>query len=341
MYDKSISFPYIHMVQKIILFLSLLLSLSALAETWKINDDHSEISFKIPYLKITKVNGRFTKFQGEVDIKGTRLSSIKILISTSSIFTGNNIRDGHLKSSDFLKVKEFPHITFISSSVELISPKQYLAKGNLTIKDKTLPHQFQFELSEIIQDTWSFQNRFAKFKGKIKRHDFGINWDKSLSDNQYLIGEEIEISGQFQLQPNNQTTPTHKFMIPDTKFTRAKDRINRGEEIELPPSQPVVHESSLKEKPSPIEPDIQDMVIPGDKPSELDRNLTWWIAFLVLGMFGFMAAIGGAYWIKFKLSLSTNNEYSEEKAMGILSDLLAIALITVYAIAFWFVGWNG
>jgi len=323
-------------VQKIALFLSLLLSLSVLAETWKINDDHSEISFKIPYLKITEVNGRFTKFFGEVAIEGNKLSSLKITILTQSIFTGNNIRDGHLRSTDFLKVKEFPHITFSSDNLQFLGKNLYLANGILTIKDKSRPHQFKFELSEIIQDTWSFKNRFAKFNGKIKRHDFGINWDKSLQDNQYLVGEEIEITGQFQLQPNNEATPTHKFMIPDTKFTRAKDRINRGEEVQMP----VVHESSLKT--IPLEVQVQEEVsLQTELHHEMNRNLSWWIAFLVLGMFGFIAAIGGAYWIKYKMSLSSQSEYSEEKAMGILSDLLAIALITVYAIAFWFVGWNG
>lgn len=331
-------------MQKIILLLLFVFSSSVFSETWKINDDHSEISFKIPYLKITEVNGRFTKFQGEAEVINDEVRSLKIRIETKSIFTGNNIRDGHLRSAEFLKVNEFPFITFQSSSVKPQGPGKFLVNGTLTIKDQSRPHQFKFELSKIVDDTWSFKNRFAKFKGMIKRHDFGINWDKSLKDNQYLIGEEIVINGQFQIQPLNSLTPTHKFMIPDTQFTRVKDRINRGEEVQIGQTNPVIHESSLKSK-DPIsekEPEekVKQYQIPSLANLEFNRNLTWWIAFLVLGLFGFVAAIGGSYWIKYKMSLSTNNEYSEEKSLGIISDLLAIGLITVYAIAFWYVGWN-
>lgn len=331
-------------MQKYFLLLIFILSSPTFAETWKINDDHSEVSFKIPYLKITEVNGRFTQFHGEVEIKNEVVQSIVIKIETKSIFTGNNIRDGHLKSAEFLKVNQYPLITFRSSHIKQQTDGRYFVTGPLTIKDQTRQHQFQFELSKIVEDTWAFKNRFAKFQGKIKRHDFGINWDKSLKDNQYLIGEEIEISGQFQIQPLNNPTPTHKFMIPDTQFTRAKDRLNRGEEVQMEAAKPVIHESSLKNRPSetPTTPEVEggNGSLPTLANLEFNRNLTWWIAFLVLGMFGFVAAIGGSYWIKFKMSLSSNHQYSEERSLGIISDLLAIGLITIYAIAFWYVGWN-
>jgi polyisoprenoid-binding protein YceI len=101
---------------------------AAAQDTYRIDPVHSEVSFKIRHL-LAKVNGRFTKFSGEikVDPKDITKSSVEVSIDTASINTDNEMRDKHLRSDAFFDVAKYPVITFKSTAVKEV------AKGKLEI----------------------------------------------------------------------------------------------------------------------------------------------------------------------------------------------------------------
>lgn len=198
------------------------LSSAVFAEEWQTNIDHSEIHFKIPYMKVSEVSGRFRDFKASAELSEAGLSDVKVVIETSSIDTGHRMRDTHLKGHDFFRTKEFPKMNFVSSKITKQGSK-YKVDGKLTIKDITKPASFEVELTENLKDTWGYDNRFAKFAGTINRKDFDMNWNKTLDQQEFLVGDSITISGVFQIQPGKTLTPNSKHMIPDTKTIRTND----------------------------------------------------------------------------------------------------------------------
>lgn len=293
--------------------LLLLFSLSAHAQNWTINKDHSQILFEIPYLQISEVTGRFSRFdgQGVYDEETKNFKNVTLTIDATTIDTGNKMRDGHLKSNDFLKTSIYPTIIFVSNDIRKLKGNQYEARGQLTIRNVTRNVNFQFTTSDPVTDTWGFQNVFVKFESKIDRRDFKILWNKTLPDSQYLVGDIITVRGNFQMQPMGAKTPTTKHMIPDTAGIREREKIMRGEGLPLPkdtktplPPATVTNETS---KASEI---VRDAPLTTAVKSE-SRSQMWWSFFAVLGLLGFVAAIMVASMSKHYLAAALHVKYVE------------------------------
>lgn len=215
---------------KYVLIALFCLSSLAYANEWQTNIDHSEIHFKIPYMKVSEVTGRFRDFKASANIDENTLSHVKVSIEASSIDTGHRMRDNHLRGHDFFKTKEFSQINFVSSKVTKQSDSKFKIDGQLTIKDITRAVSFDVELTENLKDTWGYDNRFAKFSGQIDRKSFDMTWNKTLDQQEFLVGDTITISGVFQIQPGNKLTPNSKHMIPDTETIRNKDLERQGKD---------------------------------------------------------------------------------------------------------------
>lgn len=208
-----------------------LLSQSMMAATWIVNKDHSEIMFQVTYMSVSELNGRFNDFQGIAELSDKNIpTEITVKIKASSIDTGNKMRDGHLKDHDFLQADHHPEILFSSKNISQTGPGKFKATGPLVIKGISHPATFEFGLSDVVKDTWGYENRFVKFNSKINRKDYKIVWNKTLDGQQFLVGDEIGISGTFQMQPQGKKTPNSKHMIPDTEHIRERDQKRIEEE---------------------------------------------------------------------------------------------------------------
>ncbi|MFK5143436.1 YceI family protein, partial [Klebsiella pneumoniae] len=82
---------------------------------WNIDTAHSYVEFSVKHMMVSTVKGRFNVFGGTFNLNETdhTASSIAFEIDAASISTGNEQRDGHLQSPDFLDVAQFPKITFV------------------------------------------------------------------------------------------------------------------------------------------------------------------------------------------------------------------------------------
>src|ERR1700712_4168759 len=81
--------------------------------TWVLDPTHSEVSFTVKHLRVSKVRGKFEKFDVSiVTAPNLEDSKIEATIDVSSVNTGQEARDNHLRSSDFFLVEEHPHILF-------------------------------------------------------------------------------------------------------------------------------------------------------------------------------------------------------------------------------------
>ena len=157
------------------LILPAALSSAALAsETYKFDQSHSTIGFKVHQFLGT-TNGRFTKFSGEIDIdrEHPEKSSVVARIDVRSIDTRIQKRDDHLRSAEFFNAAKFPDITFKSRSVTRTGPQSGDILGDLTMHGVTKPITLHVKLLTPISNEVK-QTRWAVTTEPLKRRDFNL-----------------------------------------------------------------------------------------------------------------------------------------------------------------------
>ena len=164
------------------------------AVTYEIDNAHSSIGFNIRHLGIAKVKGYFHDFEGTIvyDENDVENGSATVTIQTTSIDTGNDDRDNHLRSPDFFEVETYPAITFVSTGVER-SDDGLVLMGDLTIHGVTRRVEIPFEVLGTMRDHEGKMR--AGFEGSLtlKREDFGVGW-QDLKWRPPLIGNDVEIT---------------------------------------------------------------------------------------------------------------------------------------------------
>jgi polyisoprenoid-binding protein YceI len=169
--------------------------------TWAVDPAHSYVGFGIKHLMIATVRGRFTQVQGTltVDETDSTTASIDITISTASVTTGDEKRDGHLRSADFFDVERFPTISFHSKRLEAESKEVFRVVGDLTIRDVTREVVLDVEMLGRAKDPWGQEHAAFEATTKIKRGDYGLTWNAALETGGVLVGDEVKISIEAQL----------------------------------------------------------------------------------------------------------------------------------------------
>lgn len=178
------------------------------AGTYKIDESHTQVGFKIKHLVISTVSGRFNKFSGEFkfDSKTGKLEGLKISIDASSIDTNEPDRDKHLKSKDFFDVQKFKTLEFVAKDVSYKDDKPIEVKGDLTIHGVSKPVVLKVEFKGEATDPWGNQRAAFEASTKVNRKDFGLNWNKSLDKGGVMIADDvnIQIEGEAILQKENE-----------------------------------------------------------------------------------------------------------------------------------------
>jgi polyisoprenoid-binding protein YceI len=148
------------------------------AGTWDIDAAHSEVSFTVKHMMVSKVRGRFDKFEGTV-VTGAKPeeSSITATIDATSINTNNEQRDGHIRSADFFEVENHPTFTFTSTAVRDVTPEGFKLDGDLTIKGVTKPVTFDVELNGIGPDAYGGTRIGFSAQTTVNRGDFGVDFN--------------------------------------------------------------------------------------------------------------------------------------------------------------------
>lgn len=171
-------------------------------KTWVIDPIHSELQFKIKHLMITSVTGSFDIFEASVETEGEDFSKAKVRFTASvnSLSTGNEQRDGHVKSADFFDVATFPLITFVTTKAENVdSDGSYELYGDLTIRDITKNVKLSVEFGGVVKDVYGNTKAGFTINGKIHRKDFGLVWNGVTEAGGVILGDEVKIISEIQL----------------------------------------------------------------------------------------------------------------------------------------------
>jgi polyisoprenoid-binding protein YceI len=165
--------------------------------TWKIDNSHSEIFFKVKHLMITTVTGNFTGFSAEINTENDAFSNAKIsfFAETNSISTGNEQRDGHLKSDDFFAAEKFPTISFTSDNFNAESGK---ITGNLKIRDVVNTITLDAAFGGVAKDPWGNVKAGFSLSGKINRKEFGLSWGAVTEAGNVVVSDEVRLFCEVQ-----------------------------------------------------------------------------------------------------------------------------------------------
>jgi polyisoprenoid-binding protein YceI len=168
------------------------------AGTWVIDPTHSEVSFSIRHLMISKVRGTFDLFEGTLVTGENPLdSSVTAHAKVESINTNEPNRDGHLRTGDFFEAEKYPTIDFVSTGVRQ-EKGDFKVDGNLTIKGVTKPVTFDFDFGGFSQDPYGNYKAGATATTVINREDFGLNYNAALETGGVLLGEKVTITIELQ-----------------------------------------------------------------------------------------------------------------------------------------------
>lgn len=166
------------------------------AATYKIDTDHTEITFKVKHLGISYVSGSFGEFQGtfEFDPNNVDASRTEAKIAAKSINTRNKKRDDHLRAPDFLDASKFPAITFVSKEIKNVNGSNFTVVGDLSIHGVTKEVELAVTFNGAVKDPWGNEKAAFSASTEINRKHFGLTWNKLLETGAFVVGEEVKIS---------------------------------------------------------------------------------------------------------------------------------------------------
>ena len=162
--------------------------------TYQVDTAHSNVAFAVPILGgMARVRGKFTDFNVQIvyDEADVTKSSVKAVIKATSVDTGIERRDAHLRNADFFDVEKFPEITFRSSRVEK-KGKNFIAHGTFTMHGVSQEIALPFTVNGIHKDEKSGKTTLgATARTSINRRAYGINYSRA--DNPAYLGDVVEI----------------------------------------------------------------------------------------------------------------------------------------------------
>jgi polyisoprenoid-binding protein YceI len=169
--------------------------LAALSGDYTVDPAHTTLGFVARHAMVTNVKGQFGEFTGTLHLDGAdpSKSSASLDIVMSSIDTGSADRDGHLRSADFFKTDEFPHMTFRSTSVEAAGGDDYRVTGDLSLLGVTKQVTIDLEFQGAAKDPFGNERVGFEGRGEILRSDWGVTWNAALETGGVLVSDKIKL----------------------------------------------------------------------------------------------------------------------------------------------------
>ena len=167
--------------------------------TWKLDPTHSELSFTVRHLAISKVRGTFERFDVTiVTAADPKDSTVEATIDIASVNTNQKDRDAHLRTSDFFLVDEHPTATFRSTDFS-VDGDDFTVTGDLTLRGVTKSVVLKGEFGGVVTDGYGQTKAGASASTKINRHDFGVSWNAALEAGGFTLGDDVTLNFELQV----------------------------------------------------------------------------------------------------------------------------------------------
>ena len=155
-------------------------------------------------MMVTWVRGHFKNVRGRLqfDPQNPAAGSVEVEMDASGIWTGEPMRDDHLRSPDFLDAQHCPKITFKSRRVQKTGENKFDVIGDLTIRGITKEVILHAEYLGQWETPWweDGADKGPKTRAgftaatRINRHDFNVNWNSNLDQGGVVVGDDVFIT---------------------------------------------------------------------------------------------------------------------------------------------------
>jgi polyisoprenoid-binding protein YceI len=157
-----------------------------LAGSWTIDPVHSDVGFTARHMMVSKVRGRFQRFDGKIE------SSVTANIDLTSIDTNNGQRDEHIRSADFFEVEKYPTMTYTSTGVRR-DGDDFILDGDLTLKGVTKSVPLKLEVGGFGPDAYGGTRAGFTATAEINRQDFGVTFNAAMETGGVVVSDKITI----------------------------------------------------------------------------------------------------------------------------------------------------
>ncbi|MFP3918172.1 YceI family protein [Lysinibacillus telephonicus] len=170
---------------------------------WTVDQSHSSVGFEVKHMMVSKVKGQFDSYTADIeaaDLTDLTTAQVAFKFDVASINTNSADRDNHLKSADFFETDKYPTIDFKSTNITK-DGDDYKVTGDLTIKGVTKPVTFEVEYGGKGTNPWGVEVYGFEAEAKINREDFGLTWNAALETGGVLVGKDIKIKVELEINP--------------------------------------------------------------------------------------------------------------------------------------------
>ncbi len=167
--------------------------------TFDIDPAHTRVGFMVRHLMVSKVRGSFTEVSGTIVVgENPADSSVTAVIQAASITTGQEQRDGHLKTGDFLEVEKYPTLEFRTTGLTESGGNEFTLAGELTIKGVSKPVELKVEFEGATVSPYGKDVFGFTATTEIDREDWGITYNMALEAGGVMVSKnvKIEIEGE-------------------------------------------------------------------------------------------------------------------------------------------------
>jgi len=163
------------------------------AGTWTIDPVHSDVSFTVRHMVVSKVRGYFRTFSGQITTAANPAESAAYAeIDLTSIDTNNAQRDDHIRSKDFFEVDTYPTMTWRSTGIRR-DGDNWVADGELTLKGVTKNVPLRLELGGFGPDAYGGTRAGFSGTAEINRRDFGVNFNAALETGGAVVADKVNL----------------------------------------------------------------------------------------------------------------------------------------------------
>lgn len=161
--------------------------------TWRIDPGHTEVGFVGRHLVFTKVRGRFQGVEGRIEVADDPADTmVEVSIDMTSVESGSEARDEHLRSADLFDVANHPTATFRGRADGWDGTTGHLA-GELTVKGVTQPVVLDVEYLGFVADPWGGERIVFSASTTIERERWGVGWNVVLESGGLLVSKEVRL----------------------------------------------------------------------------------------------------------------------------------------------------
>jgi polyisoprenoid-binding protein YceI len=169
------------------------LAAPALAADYAIDPNHTQATFTVTHLAISRVSGKVPVTAGTVSVGANGLpSAISVTFSAKDIDTQSTDRDRDLRSGDWFETDKFPTMTFVAKSVSG-TPQAFTLQGDLTMHGVTKPVTLSAKEIGRMTDARNHTHIGYTATGTLDRREWGLNWGRTTPGGALIAGNDVTL----------------------------------------------------------------------------------------------------------------------------------------------------